>query len=287
MSEMNMNGMQGEAHVVNLQQSQQGIVTVDSASVNSMSGNPMLFEFGAGLPGGFKKKKSSLRFVWIFPIAFVIVGVVLFLLFTGVFTPSVDGPLVVGKLVSVDGTGVMINKEPMLNVTVVFTTEKGKQVTASFQDTFDAHDQAILNPGILLPIRYDTSNPSHVGFATDAKQPELDAAYDRYLVVSKIATQHALDLKQHGTHAQGVVLSAKATGKIVDGRTEMSLTVNVTGSGGDRKVTVTKSIPAEAVSQLAEGKIVEVYFDAKNPDDLVIGYHFVERYPDDYILVTE
>ncbi|MCL2091615.1 MAG: DUF3592 domain-containing protein [Micrococcales bacterium] len=183
------------------------------------------------------------------------------------------GPLVIGTVVETEQTGLRINDQPQLEVTLQFTTVDGRQVTASDHKVIPLHQLALVQPGASLPLRYDPQNPEKIMIETSADQAALQQAYDAQRLASGEVTQESLYIARNGVRAQGVVLSTQPTGNIVGGCGEMLLHVRVAGSqhGDSYDTTVTKAIPQNVLHRVQPGSVIEVYYIPGNEQNITIA----------------
>jgi hypothetical protein len=183
------------------------------------------------------------------------------------------GPLVIATVVSTRQTGLQVNDQPQLEVSLQFTTSDGRQVTASDRKVIPLHQLALVQPGSSLPIRYDPANPEQIMIEANADQATMQQAFDDQRLASGQVTQEALNIARHGVRAQGVVLSAQPTGNIVGGCGEMLVHVRVTSSQhvDSYDTTVTKAIPHNVLHRIQPGSVIDVYYLPGNERNITIA----------------
>ena len=183
-----------------------------------------------------------------------------------------NGILVIGTIVSVKRTGMMINHQPQFDISVKFTTSDGQQITASDKKIVPLIDLSKVQPGAMIPIRYDPSNPQKIMIDNNSNQEDLQDVYDRQMVEKGVISQETLDIVNNGVKAKGVVLSAQATGNIINGMGEMSFHIKVTppDSGDTFEAFVNKAVPANMLSSTQLGSVIDVYYLSENKDKIAI-----------------
>ena len=89
-------------------------------------------------------------------------------------------------------------------------------------------------------------------------------------------TQEALNVANNPNrvNAQGIILSAQPTGRIVNGLTEMALRIMVTRpdmDGTRYEATITKNVPQAVLPQLAVGSIVQVTYVPTDEQNIALS----------------
>ena len=184
-----------------------------------------------------------------------------------------NGILIFGTIVSVKRTGMMINHQPQFDISVKFTTSDGQQFTASDKKIVPLIDLSKVQPGAMIPIRYDPSNPQKIMIDNNSNQEDLQDAYNRQMVENGVISQETLDIINNGVKAKGVVLSAQATGNIINDMGEMSFHIKVTPPDSDAtfEAFVNKAVPASMLSSTQPGSVIDVYYLSENEDKIAIG----------------
>jgi len=185
-----------------------------------------------------------------------------------------NGILAVGKIVSVRQTGLLVNHQPQLEITVQFSTADGREVSASLKKIVSLANLAQFQPGGLIPIRYDALHPQRIMLDNHADRAALQDALNQQRVKSGEVSQEAVDIAKKGVKAKAVVLSAQPTGNIVNGRGEMALHLKVTRpeSGSTFETRVKKAVPQQALSFVLPGSVVEVRYLPEDEKNVVIAW---------------
>ena len=159
-----------------------------------------------------------------------------------------------------------------MDITLQYTTIDGQQVIASCRSIVYLTDLARVQPGGMLPLRYDPANPQKIMIDKNADQAGMQAALDRQMVASGTTTQEMIDIANNGVITQGVILSAQPTGNIINGMGEMTLHIKVTrpANGGTFETTVNKAVPQASVAYVQPGSVIEVYYMPGNEQKIAM-----------------
>ena len=188
------------------------------------------------------------------------------------------GPLVVGELLSAERTGWRVNDNPQVQLTFRFRTQPGYahdglEVTATCKVVVSDSELAHLDPGDLLPLRYDPDNPQDVMIDTDVDHDTLQQAFNQHRVATGKMTPRALDNSQNGVQANGVVLASRPTGEVVDGSARIELQLRVTRPDGTVfDVTTVKTVDGSVVSRTIPGNVLPVFYLPHDEQDVVVGF---------------
>jgi len=116
-------------------------------------------------------------------------------------------------------------------------------------------------PGAMLPVCYNPAYPQQGKIVLGADPALLQEAIHFSQIQLGLATQKSIHAVKNGIQAQGVVLSAQPSGKILQGHAEMCLHLKVTKPDGSTfEATLTKAIPQLYVSQLQVGTVLTVFW---------------------------
>ncbi|MCL2760251.1 MAG: DUF3592 domain-containing protein [Desulfuromonadales bacterium] len=195
--------------------------------------------------------------------------------FTGITEQVKNGPLVAGKVISVRPTDTSISGTKMYEVSIQFITEDGQKITGTAKQAIqDDSLPQLQQPDMVFPLRYDPNNPQNIMIEQNADPKEVRKAADKYFVAMGLKTQTEVNIRENGTHTTGVILASKPTGNIVNGMSEMELTVCVTrpNNGGQYDVTTIKNVTQSALSSTAPGNIVQVYYMPGDEQNIYLGY---------------
>ncbi|MCL2760040.1 MAG: DUF3592 domain-containing protein [Desulfuromonadales bacterium] len=187
-----------------------------------------------------------------------------------------NGQLVVGTVTSVKQTAVGLNSGRILQIklSIQFTTLDGQQITATVLKFVWLANLAQFQLGTKLPIRYNPKKPQNIMIDLKADKAQLQHARNEYYVSTGKMTQSAMNIKENGVQAQGIVLDSKSTGNIVDGSGEMIVHVKVTRPDNTTyEVTTTFNVPPNKIPFTAPGCVVHVWYVPDNEQRIVIGWY--------------
>jgi len=108
----------------------------------------------------------------------------------------------------------------------------------------------------------------------DADATDVQQAQTLYGLATGTTTQQAVNVTNDPNHvdAQGVIISSRPTGTMVDGKTEMELHIMVTRPDGTQyEAAITKNVPQVALPQLVAGSIVQVSYLPTDEQYLVLS----------------
>ncbi|MCL2760075.1 MAG: DUF3592 domain-containing protein [Desulfuromonadales bacterium] len=195
----------------------------------------------------------------------------------GITEQAKNGPLVVGRVVSVKPTtDADMDGKKIYEVSIQFTTQAGRAVIAvSRQAVSPADLPRLQNPDMALPLRYDPNNPQDIMIDNHADPEEVRKAMNKYAVAAGLTTQEAVDIRDNGVQATGVVIQSKPSGNVVNGASEMVLTIRVTrpDNTGTYDVTTTKNVMQSAIPFTTPGSMVHVFYMPDNEQNVVVTFH--------------
>jgi len=184
-----------------------------------------------------------------------------------------NGVLAIGTIVSLERTGTLVNHQPQVDITIEFTTTDGEHITASERRVVSLTDLAQVQPGAMIPIRYDSKNPQNIMIDTNADKDSLQDVYNRQMVEKGVTSQETLDIANNGVKAKGVILSAEPTGNIINDMGEMTLHIKVTppDNGDTFEAFVNKVIPANMLLSTQPGSVIEVFYLPEDESKIAIS----------------
>lgn len=161
-----------------------------------------------------------------------------------------------GVVISSESTGLFVNGVPEFAIRMRI---KGTDIITECR-TFTFAGESV---GGEYNIRVSSLNPGVAKFAKSGKE-----------TVTGNNQETAAPASLSGrTQAQGVVLSSRPTGNIINGEGEMILNLKVTRPDGSAwETTVTKPVPHGSLSFTQPGSVVHVYYLPDNEQDIVIGF---------------
>lgn len=179
-------------------------------------------------------------------------------------------PLAIGTVVSLARTGLSINNQPQLDITLDVTTVDGQVFRGVARQVVDLTDIAALAPGTVLPVRY-LPGEGRVVLATDAAPAQMQATFSRIQLARGEITPHQLRIAEQGVEARAVVLAMRPTGEIRGNRAVAVVALRVSRpDGGTFDLELEKALPPEAVPQVQPGAVVRVRYLPGDKSDVVI-----------------
>ncbi len=128
-----------------------------------------------------------------------------------------------------------------------------------------------VQPGNILPIRYNPNNPQDILINPAMSQEEFQHALEQNYLQRGIYTEETLRLTKEGIKTQGLILSSSPL-EIVDGDiVAFEVEVKVTRpEGGVFTAKTIKKVSQQYASALIPGKIIEVYYLAHEEDNIAL-----------------
>jgi len=180
-------------------------------------------------------------------------------------------PVAIGTVTGVVRTGVSVNDQPQLAISMDVETPEGRRFTAVAKQVVDITQLADLVPGTVLPVRYLHDRPGVVALDRGDDPALVQAAYNAVMVRAGLTTERNLDIAARGTRAQGVVSSVRPTGHLLDGNPEMEIGLGVTRPDGTVfHTSVVKVLPASSVVSVQVGRVLTVYYLPEREDEVVL-----------------
>lgn len=188
-----------------------------------------------------------------------------------------DAPLAIGTVVSLARTGLTINDQPQLDITLDVSTVDGRVFRGVARQLVDLTDIAALVPGTVLPVRY-LPGEGRVVLATDAAPALIQATFSRIQLARGEITPHQLHIAEQGVEARAVVLAMRPTGEIRNNRAVAVVALRVSRpEGGTFDLELEKALPPEAVPRVQPGAVVRVRYLPGDRSDVVIQAALMDR----------
>lgn len=182
-----------------------------------------------------------------------------------------DAPIAVGTVTDWRRTGLTVNDNPQIAVTLDVETPEGHRFTGVAKELLDPAEVGLLEPGALLPVRYRPDRPGVVAIDRSGDRAAAQAAFDAVMLRAGLTTPRALEIAAHGIPAQGVITEVRPTGNLVDGNPEMDVEVAVTRpDGGVFHTRTVKRLPARLSTSLQVGRVVVVHYLPGQEDEITI-----------------
>ncbi|PPK67219.1 hypothetical protein V5P93_003556 [Actinokineospora auranticolor] len=178
-------------------------------------------------------------------------------------------PIGMGTVISVGRTGLSVNDQPQLAIQLRVDAADGRSFVGTARQIVDLTELGAVQPGAVLPVRYLPDGS--VALATDASQPELQAALNRVQLAKGHITPQQLRIAEHGIDASAVVLAMAPTGEIRDGRTVAKVTLRITRPDHTMfDLTQEKALPQSAIPRVQPGSAVQVKYLPHDESEVAI-----------------
>jgi hypothetical protein len=175
-----------------------------------------------------------------------------------------------GTVVSLARTGLSVNDQPQLLITMDVDTPDGRRFRGEAKQLIDLTDMAAVQPGAVLPVRY-LPGDSRVVLAVDAPQAELQHALDQTRLAKGLITPRQLQISHEGLETRAVVLSVAPTGEIRGDLAVVAMNMRVTRPDGSTFDTVQeKTASPEMLAQTQPGAVVRVRYLAHDESEVIV-----------------
>ncbi len=266
-----------------------GLAGIIAAYVAALSG-----------PGGWRDKLGGLIFVTIFVLVILLI---FFVVYRKVFAPvgrqrqlQRTGLPAEATILEIRETGWTVNNiYPVVKLKLEVRPPGGQPYQAEVQTLIGRLDVPQLQPGALVPVRYDPRKPSRVALAEagspqtgpipaaapDPGVPDAGAAaasragqaqgMEDFL---KANDERSQEIRRNGQPAPAVILQAMTLNVLVNGNNPaMTFILDVQPQGRPSfQAQVTGVIREESVSRYQPGKIVHVRYDPADPARVALDH---------------
>ncbi|MFI9405399.1 hypothetical protein [Nocardia sp. NPDC052316] len=207
------------------------------------------------------------------PMVFAFTGDGIMAAFTGRNSAEFrDGLVGLGTITSFAQTGVSVNDQPQVRIQFSVEGIDGKTFPATAKMIVPLTELALLQPGVVLPIRYLPGRTDKVEVDMSGDASMAQQAMNESMIRKGITTRHKLDIAERGIATQAVVQSLAVTGEIRDGHSKIALGLVVTRPDGSSFATrVEKFLAPSSVGQVQVGRILRVHYLPENEQEVVIA----------------
>ncbi|MFD6155260.1 hypothetical protein ACFWF7_13525 [Nocardia sp. NPDC060256] len=207
------------------------------------------------------------------PIVFAFTGEGIVTAFTGRNSAEFrDAPVGLGTIKSFGQTGLAVNDQPQVRIEFSVEGVDGKNFTATAKMIVPLTELALLQPGVVLPVRYLPGRTDKVEVDRSGDTTIAQRAMNESMIRKGITTRHKLDIAERGIATQAVVQSLSVPGEIRDGHSKIELGLAVTRPDGSTFSTrVEKFLAPSRVGQVQVGRILRVHYLPANEQEVVIA----------------
>ncbi|MEV0334053.1 hypothetical protein [Nocardia sp. NPDC050717] len=209
----------------------------------------------------------------IVPMVFAFTGDGIFEAFTGRNSGEFrEGEVGIGTIVGFRQTGVSVNDQPQVRIEFRVEGADGKVFDSQAKMIVPLTELALLQPGVVLPVRYLPGRTDKVEVDRSGDQGAAQRAMNESLIRKGITTRAKLDIAERGIAAQAVVRSLDVPGRIRGGYTEVVLGLVVTRPDGSTfEARVDKYLPPTAIGSVQVGRIVQAHYLPGDEQEVVIA----------------
>lgn len=183
-----------------------------------------------------------------------------------------QGEVGIGTIVAFRQTGVSVNDQPQVKIEFRVEGADGKVFDSQAKMIVPLTELALLQPGVVLPVRYLPGRTDKVEVDRSGDQSAAQRAMNESLIRKGITTRAKLDIAERGIAAQAVVRSLDVPGRIRGGYTEVALGLVVTRPDGTTfEACVDKYLPPTAIGSVQVGRIVQAHYLPGDEQEVVIA----------------
>jgi hypothetical protein len=183
-----------------------------------------------------------------------------------------QGEVGIGTIVSFRQTGISVNDQPQVRIQFRVEGADGKVFDSQAAMIVPLTELALLQPGVVLPVRYLPGRTDKVEVDRSGDQGAAQRAMNESLIRKGITTRAKLDIAERGIAAQAVVRSLDVPGRIRGGYTEVVLGLVVTRPDGSTfETSVDKYLPPTAIGSVQVGRIVQAHYLPGDEREVVIA----------------
>ncbi|WP_330251697.1 hypothetical protein OG874_37095 [Nocardia sp. NBC_00565] len=211
--------------------------------------------------------------ITVVPIVFAFTGDGILQAFTGHNSAEFrDGLLGIGTVKSFHQTGLTVNDQPQIRIEFGVEGVDGKIFDAQAKMIVPLTELALLQPGVVLPVRYRPDRPDKVEVDRSGDMSAAQQAMNESMLRKGFTTRAKLDIAERGSTAQAVVQTLSVPGEIRNGHSKIELGLVVTRPDGTTFATrVEKFLPPASVGQVQVGRIISVHYLPENEQEVVVA----------------
>lgn len=183
-----------------------------------------------------------------------------------------NGLIGIGTVRSIRQTGVQVNDQPQVRIEFSVEGVDGKIFTSAAKMIVPLTELALLQPGVVLPVRYLPHRTDKVEVDLSGDSAAAQQMVNASMIRKGVTTKEKLDIAARGIPAQAVVQTLSVPGEIRDGHSRVELGLVVTRPNGTIFATkVDKFLPPTAVGRVQVGRILQVHYLPENEQEVVLA----------------
>lgn len=156
------------------------------------------------------------------------------------------------------------------HVTLDVECVTGQHFVGSLRQDADGASLGQLQPGVLLLVTFDPAEREHLSLADD--MVAVRTAFDQMLVRKGLVAPAQMDLIRYGVKSRGTVTAMKSTGIAREDYREVEVDLMVRrATGGQFPARETTLVPASALTNVAPGCMVDVYYRSGDESSVAVS----------------
>jgi hypothetical protein len=173
-----------------------------------------------------------------------------------------NGPLAVGTIVDVQQTGMYINEQPQMRITMDVTTPDGQTFRGVAKQIVLLNEMSMVVPGVTLPVHYNPAKmDGTVRIANQADPAAVQEAFLRTRLATGEMSPEQYRVTQQGVDAQAVIVQMTPTGEVRNGGTVIDFVLQVTTPDGQTfESHPQKVIQPQQIASVQPGMVVQAQY---------------------------
>lgn len=177
----------------------------------------------------------------------------------------------IGTLVEMRRTGVSVNDQPQMHITLDVDTADGGRFRATAREVVELSQLGLLVPGATLPVRYLPEQTNKIAIDSAADPDEVKALLYKVRLAQGKITPQQIKVATEGVMAQAVVMGMRPTGDVRQGDAVVELQLKVIRPDGSSFTTqVEKVVGAVGIPFVQPGMVLAAKYLPENERDVSI-----------------
>lgn len=136
----------------------------------------------------------------------------------------------IGRVVEANRTGTTVNDVPQYDLFLRVKAQDGIEFIGRMRALLDPIEQSAVEPGQMLPVRYNPADRDNITIA-DMSDPVVRDAVLEWRIQHGLIAPHLVRARRGGTQAPASVLSIRPTGVRREGQSELEIRLLITPEG--------------------------------------------------------
>ncbi|MGO2110190.1 MAG: hypothetical protein ACTH31_01090 [Pseudoclavibacter sp.] len=184
---------------------------------------------------------------------------------------STQTAIAVATIIEVRRTGLTVNDVPQFDIYARVTPANAPPFTGQLRTLVGPEDQAVLQTGQAMPVRYDPEHPGGIALA-DPTEPEVMAALLQWRIDRGLLDPKLISARRNGIISPASVVELRPTGQRKDEQVELAIRLLITPIDGRPQWeanTTTYSYP-QALGRLQVGSPVFAQYEPHDPHTVAL-----------------